>query len=82
MRSLMSSNPFQSARESLIALFDETRKKVSTEFHDLKDLSKYVLLILKIHKKMIKFPTEYVHKKITNNLNNFILPLFFYCCNI
>ncbi|XP_063703273.1 telomerase-binding protein EST1A isoform X2 [Culicoides brevitarsis] len=27
MRSLMSSNPFQSARESLIALFDETRKK-------------------------------------------------------
>lgn len=62
MRSLMSSNPFQSARESLIALFDETRKKVSTKFHDLNELSKYVLLILKIHKKMIKFPTEHVHK--------------------
>ncbi|XP_055683331.1 telomerase-binding protein EST1A isoform X2 [Lutzomyia longipalpis] len=27
MRSLMSSNPFKSARESLLALFDETRKK-------------------------------------------------------
>ncbi|KAI8434951.1 hypothetical protein MSG28_003416 [Choristoneura fumiferana] len=27
MRSLMSSNPFQSARESLISLFDENRKK-------------------------------------------------------
>ncbi|XP_051160471.1 telomerase-binding protein EST1A-like isoform X3 [Leptopilina boulardi] len=32
MRSLMASNPFQSARESLIALFDENRKKYeSTE---------------------------------------------------
>lgn len=28
MRSLMASNPFQSARESLILLFDESRKKV------------------------------------------------------
>lgn len=28
MRSIMSSNPFQSARESLISLFDDTRKKV------------------------------------------------------
>lgn len=25
----MSSNPFQSARESLLAIFEETRKKVS-----------------------------------------------------
>jgi len=29
MRSLMASNPFQSARESLLSLFDESRKKVS-----------------------------------------------------
>lgn len=28
MRSLMASNPFHSARESLITLFDENRKKV------------------------------------------------------
>ncbi|XP_039746843.1 uncharacterized protein LOC120624394 isoform X1 [Pararge aegeria] len=30
MRSLMSSNPFQSARESLLSLFDENRKKYET----------------------------------------------------
>ena len=29
MRSLMASNPFQSARESLVSLFDENRKKVN-----------------------------------------------------
>lgn len=29
MRSLMASNPFFTARESLLALFDENRKKVS-----------------------------------------------------
>jgi protein SMG6 len=29
MRSLMSSNPFNPAKESLVALFDEIRKKVS-----------------------------------------------------
>lgn len=28
----MSSNPFKSARESLLALFDETRKKVKKDF--------------------------------------------------
>lgn len=28
MRSLMSSNPFEPAKESLVALFDEIRKKV------------------------------------------------------
>lgn len=31
MRSLMSSNPFNSARESLHTLFDENRKKVMRE---------------------------------------------------
>lgn len=30
MRSLMSSNPFNPAKESLVALFDEIRKKVSS----------------------------------------------------
>lgn len=30
MRSLMASNPFLSAKDSLITLFDENRKKVST----------------------------------------------------
>lgn len=29
MRSLMASNPFPSARESLITMFDENRKKVN-----------------------------------------------------
>lgn len=32
MRSLMSSNPFLSAKESLVALFDEIRKKVIKKF--------------------------------------------------
>jgi protein SMG6 len=32
MRSLMSSNPVPSAREYLISLFDENRKKVGFEF--------------------------------------------------
>lgn len=31
MRSLMASNPFFTARDSLLALFDENRKKVSAE---------------------------------------------------
>jgi protein SMG6 len=35
MRSLMSSNPFLSAKESLVALFDEIRKKVTNSFHSI-----------------------------------------------
>lgn len=58
MRSLMSSNPFQSARESLIALFDETRKKVSTILLTFTNCQN-VLLLLKIHKKMIKYVKKY-----------------------
>ena len=37
MRSLMASNPFQSARESLVSLFDENRKKVSAGVHRLSE---------------------------------------------
>ena len=37
MRSLMASNPFQSARESLVSLFDENRKKVSADVHHLSE---------------------------------------------
>ena len=34
MRSLMASNPFFTARDSLLALFDENRKKVNAELCD------------------------------------------------
>lgn len=46
MRSLMSSNPVPSAKENLISLFDEIRKKVN-KFQSIITLLKIILLTLK-----------------------------------
>ncbi len=54
MRSLMASNPFFTARDSLLALFDENRKKVSwliTEMINEEDKLKFKIVKNTFRKK-------------------------------
>lgn len=57
MRNLMSSNPFQPAKESLVALFDEIRKKVSRAKWKVEKLSLLIihLFVLNKYKALVSF---------------------------
>lgn len=61
MRSLMASNPFHSARESLITLFDENRKKVKKLIKYIKYIVKSFVFLLTLIIILIFFCRQYLH---------------------